>query len=117
MDIEPMLRPALGPGDTTMDVLKQLFSKDAQLWAVLDRGWPIAGIVTQIVTDGAGRKVCNIWAVGGSNIQGWFHNLSTIEAWAKSEGCVAVTVEQGRPGWQRMMQGYKVTSVSLEKEL
>lgn len=111
-----MLRPALHPGETTVDLLNDLFFKDAQLWIAFEAGKPLVAVVTQIATE-HGRKVCNIWAVGGSGLNKCFNNLSTIEAWAKSEGCAAVTVDHGRPGWQRLMDGYKVTHVSLAKEL
>jgi len=115
--LEPMLRKAIASGETTDGLLSNLQSQEAQLWVVFDEGCPIAGIVTEIATEDDGSKVCNIWAVGGSAIQEWFGYLATIEAWARAEGCSAVTVDKGRPGWKRLMQGYKVTHVSLRKDI
>lgn len=115
--VEPMIRDALALGETTSEVLLRLYKGDAQLWVILNDGEAIAAVVTEVVTEVTDRKVCNIWAVGGSDMHKWFDFLSTIEEWAADNGCDAIGIEHARPGWKRLMKDYKITHVSLEKEL
>lgn len=117
LHVEPMLKPALAQGETTGEVLTAIYRQEAQLWCVFENNEAIAAIVTEIVTEDDGRKVCNIWAAGGTGINMWFDFLATIEDWAAENGCAAIGIEHARPGWKRLMKGYKVTHVSLEKEL
>lgn len=115
--VEPMIRSAIAKGETTSEVLMRIYRGEAQLWCVMENNEPIAAIVTQTITECDGRRVCNIWATAGKDMDRWFHFLETIEAWAADIGCEAIGIEQARPGWKRLMKGYKVTHVSLEKEL
>ena len=115
--LEPMLREAIDEDETTSEMLLRLYKQDAQLWCVFEDGTPIAGIVTEIVFDANQRKICNIWATAGRDMHKWFNHLVTIEDWAAENGCAAIGIEHARPGWKRLMKGYKVTHVSLEKEL
>lgn len=117
MTLEPMLREAIPKGESTSEMLMRLYRQDAHLWCIFEDGRPIAGVVTEILYDADHRKVCNIWATAGTDMHKWFDNLATIEEWAADSGCVAIGIEHARPGWKRLMKDYKVTHVSLEKEL
>jgi hypothetical protein len=114
--VEPMLEPALGDGETTAQVLTALYKEEAQLWCIFDNGVPLAAVVTQIGT-GRDGKTCNIWAAGGEGINRWLDFLPMIEDWAAENGCNAVTIDRGRRGWQRLLTGYKVTHVTLKKDI
>lgn len=115
--VEPLIEKALGPGETTNQILTKLYCKEAQLWSAFEEGVPTAVVITEIVTRETGDKACNIWAASGTGLNNWFAHLAMIEAWAKENGCKYVTVERGRKGWSRLMKDYKVTHVTLEKEI
>lgn len=111
----PLLKPALGDGETIEQVLSDLLDKKAQLWVGVTETRMEGACVTEIFKRGA--KYCNIWLMGGRGINNWLYYLSTIEAWAKAEGCDAMLIERGRLGWQRVIPEYKIKSITLTKEL
>lgn len=115
--VSKMLEPALDTGETIGEVLTKLYLQEAQLWVVFDSGEPIAAVVTEILTDECDESVCNIWAAGGTGINRWVDYIEMIEEWARENGCFAVIVEKTRRGMQRLLKGYKVTHVTLGKEL
>lgn len=115
--VAPMLEPALAVGETIGDVLTKLYLQEAQLWAIFENGEPLAAVVTEIFTDENGDKIANIWAAGGSGINRWIDYIDMIEDWARDNGCVAIIVEKTRRGMHRLLKGYKVTHVTLGKEL
>ena len=61
-------------------------------------------------------KVCILTACGGADMRRWLPLLTQIEDYARNEGCACVRI-YGRRGWQRVLDGYDVTHVILEKEL
>jgi len=111
-----VLEPALDRGETLEDLLTKLYRKEAQLWMIYDNGEQVAAVVTEIFPDNNGQ-VCNIWAVGGTGINRWIGYLDTIEQWAKANGCSAVIIEKTRKGLQRLLRDYKVTHVTLGKDI
>ncbi len=42
--------------------------------------------------------------------------VDEAEAFAKANGCT-LSITEGRPGWQRVLKDYKLTHVTIEKEL
>jgi hypothetical protein len=46
----------------------------------------------------------------------WLPLLAKIEAYARDENCRCVRIF-GRVGWSRVLQGYAVKNVVLDKEL
>jgi hypothetical protein len=46
----------------------------------------------------------------------WLPLLAQIEDWARAEGAALVRI-MGRPGWARVLSGYSVTNVVLERQL
>lgn len=83
------------------------------LWIAWDGERLIAAAVTSLGTIN-GKKICTIVACGGSQWPEFGHLIEGLEAYAKNEGCVAMRI-YGRIGWQRLLKGYGVRSVVLEK--
>jgi hypothetical protein len=115
--VSKFLQPALDHGETLDDMLTKLYLKEAQLWVTFEHNEPIAAVVTEIHDLGEQGKLCNIWAVGGTGINRWIDFLDMIEDWARANGCRKVIVEKTRKGVQRLLKNYKVTHVTLGKEL
>ena len=113
--VEPMIARGLGPQETTAKVLDRLLLKTAQLWTVMEGTEIKAVVVTEMCILNDGSKVCNVWAAAGLGINLWLGYMTTIEAWAKENGCRAVVVDRARIGWKRLMKDYTVTHVTLEK--
>lgn len=90
-----------------------LKEKKKQLWGYQD-GSTVLGIA---ITRVAG-KTCEICgAVGTQRQAGQILELyAEIEAWAKSIGCERMRIV-GRKGWLRVLVGYCVTGVRMEKEI
>ena len=60
--------------------------------------------------------VCTLTACAGHQRERWLPLLAKIEKYAKDEGCSAVRI-YGRKGWERVLDGYRVEHVVLEKTL
>jgi len=93
-------------------VLARLIAGDAQLWAILEDGKPVAAVVTQITfTPSAAEgpepeKRCLLWLIGGSRVDEWAAGfLARIETWARAWGCVAIW-GAGRSGWSRIVRRF-----------
>lgn len=111
-----LLKPALGEGKTIDQVLVAIMQKDAQLWIAATETELQAACVTEIKYH-PGRKVCNVWLCGGKGVNNWVHFLDTIEAWAKEQGCEALTIDHARIGWQRLLKRFKPKSIALERKI
>ena len=83
------------------------------LWIAFDGEQIMAAATTSLTTIGD-RKICIIAACGGAGWDRFGHLIEGLEDYAKNEGCVAMRI-YGRVGWQRMLTGYDVRSVVLEK--
>jgi hypothetical protein len=101
---------------TAPAIYKELLAGTAQLWLASSEECGVeSGMITKIA-DNAERRICLIEALGGNSRQRWMEHLATIEAWAASKGCDAVQVK-GRRGWAKMLPDFKLTSITLEKDL
>ncbi|WP_244622299.1 hypothetical protein [Bradyrhizobium ivorense] len=85
------------------------------LWIAHDGERIEAAAVTKLVVRGD-RRVCIIAACGGDNRKRWVPLLAGIEDYARAEGCSAVSFT-GRRGWQRVLDGYALKFVIMEKGL
>ncbi len=103
--------------ETPQRVYEFLKEKKAQLWVAKKDGAIVVVCVTQVSEYPKGNT-CGIWICTGTGRADWQHHIRTIEAWAKSNGCVAMRSE-ARMGWQRVLKpmGYEATHVTLEKAL
>lgn len=96
-------------------IRKAVLRGEALLWLAIESGEISACCVTQLaVTEW--RKVCELVACGGSEMDRWLWMLGTIEKYAKAEGCDAVRIT-GRNGWARVLPDYRPFRVVLEKGL
>lgn len=114
--VGPLLKPALGDGETLEGVLTELMARRAQLWIAAHETDINAACVTEILTRGS-RTYCNVWLTGGNGVNNWVHFLDTIEAWAKEQGCNAMLIDRARSGWKRILKQYKTKTITLTKEL
>jgi hypothetical protein len=114
---EQLIELGLGEGDTLEQVYSRLLHRENQLWCAFEDQKMIAACVTELPTLGK-RKVCNVIAVGGTGMDGWLGiALKTIEAWAKNNGCDAMRFPEIRKGWEKVLKDYRVTKITIEKEL
>jgi hypothetical protein len=99
----PMLEPVAKRIDKTeSDVRRVIESGHAQLWAIAEKGKPIAAVVTQITLEP--EKRCLMWLIGGDRAKEWAGDfLARIEAFAREWGCVALW-GAGRKGWARIVE-------------
>lgn len=100
---------------TPIDLSIWLTSGKGQLWISIFDGAVVAALTTSIVLRRHGlalRMVC----CGGSHMDLWKECHRQIEDFARAEGCDRV-LSEGRPGWMRVLDGYKVTAVTLEKRV
>ena len=97
------------------DVLASILLGKLHLWIATDGQQIDAAIVTKRV-DYDRLSTTYICLVGGRNMKAWLKTaIAEIESFAKRTGCKAM--EGGaRQGWARAA-GYRVTGVSLVKEL
>ena len=87
----------------------------AQLWAVQRGDDTRALVVTRIIE----YELCDcleIQICGGVGMWDWMHLLGELEQHARNMECKMMEL-RGRPGWQRMLPGYRVRGIALEKEL
>jgi hypothetical protein len=94
-----------------------LLSGGSLLWIALsaDRKSIEAAVATQVKDTDASR-VCELLACGGSNRAQWLPLLRQIEDYARAEGCSRMRAF-GRKGWLRVLSGYSVAHVVLERPL
>lgn len=113
------IKPAMqrgGMGDFS-EVERDVLSGDALLWVAYD---PVAmeilaGAVTQLTIENE-IKTCTIVACGGKGWSRFGHFVERLEQFAKDEGCSGVRI-CGRKGWARVLPGYRIKRVILEKAL
>lgn len=74
-----------------------------------------AALVTELVwRDGV--KECCIALCGGHGMAEWLGAYPEIERHAREEGCSVMRII-GRPGWERILPGYRRRAVVLTKDL
>lgn len=97
------------------DILARFANRTMLLWVVTIDNVLAAAMTTMIITKKSG-KVYSMTACGGHDLKEWQAFHTKIEAHARAEGCIKVILE-GRPGWGRALEGYKVARHVLEKVL
>lgn len=75
----------------------------------------ISDHIEAAATTHLSRGVCTLTACSGHQMERWLPLFARIEKYAKDEGCKMRIY--GRPGWQRVLTGYHVEHVILEKAL
>ena len=93
-------------------VEKQVLSGDQLLWlAISDR---VEAAATTHLVKTRGKPVCILTACSGAQRERWLPLLAQIEKYAKDEGARCMRI-YGRKGWERVLDGYRVEHVILEK--
>jgi hypothetical protein len=112
--VRPMVGSALDRTDlgALSDLDTDVLSGRALLWVVASDKIEGAGVTRLEITQHS--KVCFIVAFGGKGpSQGL---LTTIENYAKAEGCDCVRWV-GRRGWKRKLPEYKEIGVVMERKV
>lgn len=115
--VAPLIRRAVRRADLSdvAHIEHDLHNGMALLWLAWDGDAVQAAAVTQL--DAAnGRKFCTIVACGGHGLKRWRSLIGALERFAVEEGCAGVRI-YGRRGWARVLPGYRLHSIVLEKEL
>lgn len=100
----PMLEPAIRASVSKPNILAALYAREAELWAIVDDGRPIAAIVTQVQATPEPR--CLLWMIGGSRVREWAADFMTVLIYvARAGGCVSI-VGAGRRGWARIVKKF-----------
>lgn len=101
------------------DIERDILHGSALLWLAIssEGGAAVIDAVasTSLQQTDAG-KVCVITGCAGGNMRRWLPLITRIEAYAKAEGCRCLRIF-GRKGWLRVLDGYRETSVVLDKQL
>jgi hypothetical protein len=84
------------------------------VWLAWDGSEIMAAATTQLVKPR--DKVCVLTACAGHDRERWLPLFAMIEKYAKDEGCSTMRIF-GRKGWERVLDGYRVEHVVLEKAL
>jgi hypothetical protein len=83
-------------------------------WIAWDGKEILAAATTRLIKPY--DKVCELTACSGYQMAQWLPLLRQIEAYARAEGCRKMRI-LGRKGWERVLDGYHVEHVILEKGL
>lgn len=98
-------------------IYDELVDGKRQLWLATSQGRGIeALLMTRIEMDPRG-KYCALKLLVGEEPGRWLHLLQTVEAWAVENGCLMITTEWTRTGWEKLLPDYQPRRVWLEKEL
>jgi hypothetical protein len=89
---------------------KEVLAGNHLLWLA------ISDHVEAAATTHLSRGVCTLVACSGHERERWLPLFARIEKYAKAEGCKVMRIF-GRKGWQRVLDGYQVEHVVLEKVL
>lgn len=100
---------------TAQEIYDQLLKGDMLLWLAISDAEVKAAATTQL-TETKHGKICTVIACAGKRLGEWAHFISTIETYAKGEGCKLVRLG-GRKGWARVFPDYEMVFVTLEKAL
>lgn len=107
-------------GDDLMpeDMLERIRYGKTLLWVAIDDdvGNILAAMTTELIPMRSGL-VCWMCQCGGERMQDWSRFHVKIEEYAKAEQCVKVVLRGRSAAWGRVLEGYKVRTVQLEKVL
>jgi hypothetical protein len=96
------------------DIEGDVLSGSQLCWIAWNGAEIMAAATTQLVKPH--DKVCVLTACSGYDRAQWLPLFEQIEAYAKAEGCKTMRIF-GRKGWERVLDGYRVEHVVLEKAL
>ncbi len=91
-------------------VERDVLAGDQLLWLA------VGNYIEAAATTHLSNRVCTLIACGGHQRERWLPLFKVIEDYAKAEGCRCVRIF-GRKGWERALDGYRVSHVVLERSL
>lgn len=92
------------------EIEKDVLEGRQLLWlAVSDR-------IEAAATTHLSRNICTLTACGGHQRERWLSLFVRIEKYARDEGCHTMRL-YGRKGWARVLDGYRVEHVVMEKQI
>jgi hypothetical protein len=94
---------------------REVLEGRALLWLAVEGTKVIGAGITRLVIV-RGELICEIFAWGSDDQRRCASLLSTIEEFARAEGCAAVRLA-GRKGWVRSLPEYRLKAVILERRL
>ena len=97
------------------DIEAEILAGKQLLWLAISEKVIDAAATTHLVLI-EGRKICVLTACAGHRRERWLELLGRLEAFAKAEGCTVMRIF-GRKGWCKVLDGYRVEHVVLEKGL
>lgn len=106
-----------GNFDSPEDIYKLIAIGKKYLWLAID-GPKILGVVLTSLEEYPLKKTCSIDICTGHDLDKWIGNLSTIEKWARDNGCAEMFV-MARLGYVRKLKEfqYRNTHAFLQKDL
>jgi len=114
--VKGFIEAGMDEGESLERIYNQIIEAKAQLWVVYDLESVIGAGVSEII-EMPSRKVLNIFSIGGTRFAEWVHCLDLIEAGARERGCTAMRHSNIRKGFTKLLKGYRVTKVTVEKEI
>lgn len=94
---------------TVEDILDSLTTGRAQCWCILSDGKIINMTITEII-DYQNKRVLHIVFSAGDGWEGYKEEHTHLEDFAKSLGCVSITV-WGRKGWEKVLPNFGYTHI------
>jgi hypothetical protein len=115
--VAPLIARAMQRGGlgTFADVERQVGRGHALLWLAWDGAEILAAAVTELALIES-TKLCTIVACGGRGFPRFGHLIRGLERYARAEGCTRVRI-CGRKGWARLLPGYSIQRVIIEKDI
>lgn len=114
------IEAALSKGDRwwMLDGLRREIetNPDCGLFLAMDRQGIYGAAVVMVETKPNGERVAHFPALGGRDLKRWLHLVSDLKGWAKGRGASRLMIH-GRPGWVRVLKGYRQAAVTLETGL
>lgn len=110
---EPHIKKALKKSDGTYTIEEVKYgclSGEYILWLVKSG----KAAIILMVSEYHKRKQCDILMLGGDDMDSWLVELDEIEGWAQKVGCDRMILT-GRKGWEKMLPGYKIKTVTMVK--
>lgn len=98
------------------DVVDDCEKGEKQLWVVREGEAQVVGTLVTEIRKHPEMQVCSVILLGGVGFDQWKYLAETLEIWARDIGCTKMDL-QGRPGWIRKFNGWKLIGVFLEKDL
>ncbi len=119
--VAPLLRQATARTGLSAfaDVERDILDGCGLLWIAVsgeENALAIDAVASTSLQHTDAGKVCVITACAGNGISHWLPLISGIEKYARDEGCACVRIF-GRKGWQRLLQGFRVKHLIIDKDL